>query len=55
MTGMRLIFTSISRSTLPPFLPEKRVRYRHRPLPPGWTRYSLTIPAGKERPDLEAV
>jgi hypothetical protein len=33
----------------------KRVRYRDRPLPPGWTRYRLTIPAGKDRPDLEAV
>ena len=55
MTGMRWIFTSVSRRTLPPLLPDKRVRYRHPPLPPGWTRYSLTIPAGKERPDLEAV
>jgi hypothetical protein len=55
MTRMRWVFTSVSRRTLPPYLPEKRARYRDRPLPPGWTRYSLTIPAGKDRPDLEAM
>jgi hypothetical protein len=55
MTRMRWVYTSLSRRTLPPYLPDKRVRYRRPPLPPGWTRYRITIPAGKERPDLEAM
>jgi len=43
-------FTSATRRDVPHVV-DKRVRYRRRPLPPGWTRYTITIPAGKQRPD----
>jgi len=34
-----------------PYVADKRFRYPRPPLPPGWSRYTITIPAGKERPD----
>jgi len=40
---------TMTRRQIPP--PEDNVRCHREPLPPGWTRYTITIPAGKERPD----
>jgi len=45
----RNAITSITRRQIPP--PEDNVRYQRGPLPPGWVRYTITIPAGKDRPD----
>jgi hypothetical protein len=49
---MSKLFTTLKSSDFPYVEDkDKRFRYPRPPLPPGWTRYTIIIPAGKERPD----
>ena len=47
---MSKLYTTLKSSDFP-YVEHKRFRYPRPPLPPGWSRYTITIPAGKERPD----